>query len=110
VSVDDVEPELACDLYDFVGQRQNVLRFTKQRIARRIDLMKYEARVVLAEPKGRIRADDVDVMAPVRQRLSELRRDDAAAADRCVTNDAYVHVSKFTRFRRFKRFMRFTGS
>jgi hypothetical protein len=66
--------------------------------------------MVLAEPEGRIRADDMDLMTPVRQRFSKFSRDDAAAADRCVTNDAYVHVSKFTRFMRFKGFMRFTGS
>ena len=44
VRVDDVERELARQLNDLVRQRQQILRFAEQRIRRRVDAVKREAR------------------------------------------------------------------
>ena len=100
VRVDDLERELARDLHDLVGERQDVLRFAKERIARRVHLMEDEPGLVVAEPERRIGADEVHLVAAVRERLRQLGRDDAAAADRGVADDADVHgVRVGSRFR-----------
>ena len=65
----------------------------KQRIARRLDAMERQARLIVAKPNGVSRAEDVHAMAAHGQRLAELGRDDAAAADRGVADDADVHGS-----------------
>ena len=91
VGVHDGEPELARDLHEPIGQRQHVLRLAEQRIARRLDLVKSQARMELRQPERQIRADEVHLVAAVRQRLPELGGDDAAAADRGVAEEADVH-------------------
>ena len=53
--------------------------------------MERQARLELAQPERRIGADEVHLVAAVRQRLRELGGDDAAAADRRVADDADVH-------------------
>ncbi len=94
VRVDDLELLVARDLDDLVGERQEVLRFAEQRIGRRFDPVEEQARLVLAEPGRHVAAQDVDAMAARRERLAELGRDDAAAADRRVADDPDVHVSR----------------
>ena len=69
----------------------HVLRLAEQRIARRVDLVKHEPRMERAEPERLVGADDVHLVAAIRQRLSQLGRDDAAAAHRGVTDDADIH-------------------
>ena len=54
VSVDDVEVELAGDLDDASGKRDEVLRFAKQRIRGGVDAVEAQARLVIAEPERRI--------------------------------------------------------
>ena len=91
VRVHDVEAEIARHLHHLVGDRQQVLRLAEQRIGRRQHLVERQARLIVAEPERRLRADDVHPVAADGQRLAELRGDDAAAADRGVTDDADVH-------------------
>src|SRR5204863_1306048 len=69
-----------------------VLRLAEERIRRRQHLVKGEARLEFTKAERHLRADDVHLMAALRQRLAELGRDDAAAADRGVTDDADVHA------------------
>ena len=92
VGMDDVEPELARDLHDLVRQRQQVLRFSKQRVRWRHHLMKRQAGLELAQTKRRFSADEMHLMPAASQCFSKLRGHDAAAADRCVTDDADVHA------------------
>ena len=91
VRVDDLQRELARHLHDLVGQRQDVLRFAKERIARRVDLVEDEPGLIVAEPERRIRADQVHLVAAIRERLGQLGRDDPASTDGCVADDADVH-------------------
>ena len=90
VRVNDAEPELARHLHEPIGQRQHVLRLAEQRIARRLDLVKRQARMELGQPERQIRADEVHLVAAVRERLPQLGGDDAAAADRGVAEEADV--------------------
>ena len=50
--------------------------------------MKRETGLITAEPERRIAAQNVDVVAAGRERLAELGRDDAAATNRCVADNA----------------------
>ena len=93
--VHDVERELARELHDLVRERQQVLGLAKQRIGRRVDAMEREARLVVAEPKRRLRADQMHLVAAPGQRLRELRGHDAAAADRRVTDHPDMHAYLF---------------
>ena len=52
--------------------------------------MERQARLV-TQPEGHLAAEDVHLMAAVRQRTGELRRYHAAAADRCVADNPDVH-------------------
>ena len=63
VSVNDVEIELASDLHDGICQRKQVLRFTEERIRRRLDLMKRKVRMKLVEPERCIAAHQMHSMA-----------------------------------------------
>ena len=90
--VHDVEMLVPRHLHDLVRERQQVLRLAEQRIRRGLDAMKGEPGLEAAEPERRIAAQDVDVVPARRERLPELGRDDAAAADRCVTDDADPHL------------------
>ena len=63
VRVDDVELLVARHLHDLVGQRQQVLRLAEQRIARRLDPVERQARLVVAEPERRVAAEDVHVVS-----------------------------------------------
>ena len=49
--------------------------------------MEREARLVVAEPKRRLGADEMHLVAAARQRLGELGGHDAAASNRRVTDD-----------------------
>ena len=69
VRVNDVEPLARGHLDDLVRERQQILRLAEQRIARRLDAMERQARLVVAEPNGRVAAQDVDAVAARRQRL-----------------------------------------
>ena len=95
VRVDDLQRELARHLHDLVGERQDVLRFAKERIARRVDLVEHQPGLIVAEPERRIGADEVHLVAAVRERLGQLGRDDPASADRRVADDADIHGSGF---------------
>ena len=99
VGVDDLELELARDLHDLVRERQHVLRLAEERIARRVHLMERQAGLVFAEPERRIGADEVHLVAALGERLGQLGRDDAAAADRGVADDADVHGITVRRWR-----------
>ena len=91
VRVHDVELLGARDLHDLVGQRQQILRFAKQRIAGRFDAMKGQSRLVVVQAHRRVRAENVHAVSPRREHLAQFRRDDAAAADRGIADDADVH-------------------
>ena len=90
VRVDHVQLELARDLHEPVGERQQVLRLAKQRVARRGDLMERQARVKLTEPERRVSADEVNLVAAVRERFRQLGGNDAAAPDRGVAENPDV--------------------
>jgi hypothetical protein len=90
--VDDVEGKLARELHDFIGKRQHVLRLAEQRIGWRLNAVEREASFVLAEPERRLRADQMHLMIPPRQRLGKLSGDDAAAADGCVAHHPDIHL------------------
>ena len=94
--VHDVEPELARQLHDLRGERQQVLRLAEQRVARRVHAMKRQPRLVIAQPERRFSADQVHLMAPAGQRLRQLGGDDAAASHRRVADDGDVHESCFS--------------
>ena len=91
VRMHDVEPDLARDLHDLVGERQQVLGLAEQRIRGRDDLVKRESLLVFAQPERRLRADHVHLVPPARQRLPELGGHDAAPANRRVADDPDVH-------------------
>ena len=91
VRVDDVEGELARQLDDLVRQRQQVLRLAEQRIASACGRGETPARLVIAETERRLGADEVHLVAAPRERLRQLGGDDAAAADRRVTDDPDIH-------------------
>ena len=55
VRMDDIELLGARHLDDLVGQRQQVLRFAEHRVRRRLDAMKRQAGLVVAEPERRVR-------------------------------------------------------
>ena len=63
VRVHDVEPLVARHLNDLVGERQQVLRLAEQRIARRLDAVERQARLIVAEPDRHVAAEDVDADA-----------------------------------------------
>src|SRR5262249_42744378 len=63
-----------------------------QRITRCVDLVKDEPRVKAAQPERRVRADQVHLVAPIGERLPQLRGDDAAAAHGRVADDADIHA------------------
>ena len=48
VGVDDVELALPRDMDDAAGERQHVLRLAEQRVGRRVDAVKRQSRLVLA--------------------------------------------------------------
>jgi hypothetical protein len=79
--MNDVELRFPRDLHDSVRQREEILRLPEQRVGRRQHLMEEQALLEVAEPEGRLRADEVRLVAAQRQRLSQLRRDDPASAD-----------------------------
>ena len=86
--------ELTRQMDDLRGERQQVLRLAKERITGRVDAMKREAGLVVAETKRRLGADQVHLMIPPRQRLGQLRRHDAAAAHRRVTDQCDIHDAR----------------
>ncbi len=95
VGMDDVEATLAAYLDELVGERQQVLRLPEQRIAGGADGVERQPRLEVSQPHRRLAADEPDFVAAARQALGELRGDDAAAADGCVTDDADVHEAIF---------------
>ncbi len=91
VGVHDVEAEVARDLDDLVGEREQILRLAEQRVRRRHDLVEREAVLVFTEPEGHLRADHVHLVTAAREDLAELRGDNAAPANRRVADDPDVH-------------------
>src|SRR5262249_26382145 len=67
----------------------------KQRVARCQHLMERQAGLEL-EAERRLGADQVHLMTPLGQRLSELGRDDTAPADRRIADHADVHWTSLT--------------
>ena len=59
--------------------------------AGRLDAMERQPGLIAAEPERRVAAQNVDVVPARRERLPELGRDDAAAADRRITDNADPH-------------------
>ena len=51
VRMDDIETLLPRNLDDLVGERQRVLRLTKDRVIGTLDAIKHEPRLVPAEPR-----------------------------------------------------------
>ena len=95
--VDDVELMRARHLHQPVGEREQVLRFAEQRIARRVDAMKADPRVRLAQPERRLAADDVRLVAASREAARQLGGDHAASAHRGIADDPDVHLSSVGR-------------
>src|SRR5207247_859528 len=83
--------QFARDLDDLVGEREQVLRLTEERVRRRQHLVKPEPLVKLAEAEWHVCADDVYLVTPRGQCLAELGGHDSAAAYRRVADDADVH-------------------
>src|SRR6185295_15352004 len=75
--------------------RQQILRFSKERIAGSFHPVERQTRLVVAEPNGHFAADQVYVMSAQRENLSQLGRDDAAPTNRCVADDADIHDGHF---------------
>ena len=104
VRVDDVEPMRFGDTGDRVRQREQVLRFAEQRIRRHDDLLETDGRgFAVAPPERRFAADQVHLVAARGQRLRELRCDHAAAAHRCVADDARCSCRVFQQRRAHDR-------
>ena len=92
VRVDDVEIELAAYLDDGIGQRQQILRLTEERVGGRLDLVERQVRVKLVQTERCVAAHQMHAVAGVGQCLRQLGRDDPAPSDRCVTEDANFHL------------------
>ena len=90
--VDDVERLLARDLHDLVrrARARTAARGTAGRPASRTR-WKRRPRLIVAEAERRLAAQEVHAVTARGERLGELGRDDAAAADRRVADDADVH-------------------
>ena len=69
VRVNDVEAQLARDLHDLVGEREQILRLAKERIGGRHDLMERQPGLEFAEPERRLGADEVHLMPARGERL-----------------------------------------
>ena len=95
--VDDVEPVRARHLHEAVGQREQILRLAKQRIAGRLDAMEPDVGIRFAQAKRRIAADHVRAMPAIGEAPRQLGRHHAAAAHRRVTGDPDVHFSRCSR-------------
>ena len=54
VRVDDLEIDLARHLHDLVGEREHVLRLAEERVARRVDLVKHQPGLIVAEAERRV--------------------------------------------------------
>ena len=88
VRVDDVE-FIARDLDDSLASDRSIAaRGTADRRASRRGGR--SGRLILAESKRHVGAEDVDIMAARGERFRELGRDNPAPADRCVADDADV--------------------
>ena len=95
--MDDVETIRARHLYEAVGQREQILRLAKQRIAGRLDAVEPDVTIRLAQSKRRIAADHVGAMSATGEGSGQLRRHHAAAADRRITRNPDVHFSRCSR-------------
>ena len=91
VHVEEVEPGVRGDLGHLRREGERVGRRHEERVARRDDLVEEDARPRQREPRGQRVGDEVHLVAAVGQRDAELRRDDAAAAERRVAGDADLH-------------------
>ena len=89
--VHDVEPMVARQADEGGGERQQVLRFAEQRIRRRLDPLERKAWNARPPAERLVAADQMDLVAAARERMGQLRGDDAAAADRGVADDPDVH-------------------
>ena len=74
------------------GQSEAVRRIVEQRVVRDFDFVIVDARHVGIETDGIGVADEVDLVAAVRQFEAELGGDDAAAAVGGVAGDADAHA------------------
>ena len=95
VGMDDVEPVVLGDPRDGIGQRQQVLRLAEERIRRHQDRLERQAGDAVAQPERRLAADQVHVVPPLRERVRQLGRDHAAAADRGVAHHPDLHGACF---------------
>ena len=100
VRVDDVEPFFPRNLDDFVRERQQILRLSEQWIAGRFHTMERQARLIVSEAKRRVAAQNMNPVTARRERFAQLGRDDAAAANRGIADDADVHGIAFMRLAR----------
>ena len=91
VDVQQVEPAARRDLRHLRRERERVGRRDEERIRRRDDLVEVDALAGQVEPRRQRVGDEVDLVASLRQRDPELRRDDAAAAEGRVAGDADLH-------------------
>src|SRR5438105_6232434 len=92
MDVQDLELLVIGDFGHLRGQRQRVRRIRiEQWIRRDGDFMKMHALVKDVEARRQGVADEVDVIAPARERDSELGGHNAGAAECRVTRDAYSH-------------------
>ena len=104
--VDDVEPLGRATRWTIVlASDEQVLRLAEQRIRRRLDPVERQAAAdSRRQPERLVAADEMDLVAAARQRMRQLGRDDAAAADRGVADDPDVHEPCFSRRRPHQRF------
>src|SRR5262249_21049187 len=76
---------------DLRRQRQVVRRELEERVIEKIDLVKPQPLVQLAQPRRQSVTDEMDVMAALRQLAAQLGADDPAAAVRGEDCNADVH-------------------
>ena len=91
VDVQQVEVRVRRDLRHLRRERQRVGRRDEERVGGRHDLVEVDALARQVQARGQRVGDEVDLVALLRERDPELRRDDAAAAEGRIAGDADLH-------------------
>ena len=82
---------VAGHLHDTRGEREDVLRLVEQRVVGRLDGVELDAAGIGPQPERDLAAQQVHLVAPPHEMAGQLGGDDAAAAQRGVTDDADLH-------------------
>jgi hypothetical protein len=91
VHVEEVEVRVPGDLRHFRRESQSVGGRDEERVGRRDDLVEINALPRKGEPGRKVVGDEVDLVAAVGERETELRRHDPAAAVGRIAGDADLH-------------------